>query len=875
MYTPKSYKIVQLPIQLIINNDYEIYSKEIESFDTYYVTDFYAGQATRIILNLLDIPLDEPDRIDELILIDLSNTTDDDLDELYDRGFMFNGRKYYLSERGASMARHNIISAIEGRIIRKFKRAALMDIDTSKKFVISKIQAYIGLLFSSCHTLENFRPYIVIVPDLKRTIPNQMVSFCREETAERNGKKYTQMKLVTEKQDLVMNLFDGGGIHSPKITQLIQKLLKIPESPTSIMWRAPLIKGMTHECDFISFAAERGIAHMTDIWGKKHSVTDVDIIMTESMYKGFKFFCKYNDYRDWELYWQAFDKYNHAFGVAKWNYAPEEEPVYTRLNYQVLQDIDVSGDEFVKIADFTKDLFQKIAAADDSIIWNFAGLTYKTKKDSETGLKYLSPPQTDDCFFKAILKNTDCLQDEQIQKHFYGLTRKYIDEMKCGKVYVKSSFRFLVPDLVALMEHAFGLSVQGCLKYGECFTQSVHDGIYDTEVIIERNPHLAKSEHCVLQGTDNELCRKWLGHLYNCVFLNTYDITCSRLSGADYDGDLGLVIKSCDCPIMRRGIDTTLPIVINIDEKATAIAEDYTAENIKKNIKFARKQKIGEMSNMDTCYDNKVSDNPELRRKWDEFSNIICICNAKEIDSVKTQVRVRVPRMIQKYAKPFPYFMRYAGDYYKRHKHFNMALSNMNRLCYNIEDWQKNIIWKRDTSAFDYSLYMNPNILIEEEKVQELISIYREYAKAIRCKKSSVSAHKHRWLQSEVRKKKKQCEKNGKPFDEKRAIRSCLRVYTPQFIDYKPIQDAAKDKCLKVIPDLSELATYLVYICYERIKTADKGFAWLIAGEGIVDNLKSVPHNIPLVVGKNEDFDFEYLGRFYKWQLYVHHENQL
>ena len=94
------------------------------------------------------------------------------------------------------------------------------------------------------------------------------------------------------------------------------------------------------------------------------------------------------------------------------------------------------------------------------------------------------------------------------------------------------------------MEHAFGLSVQGCLKYGECFTQSVHDGIYDTEVIIERNPHLAKSEHCVLQGVDNELCRKWLGHLYNCVFLNTYDITCSRLSGADYDGDLGLVIKS-------------------------------------------------------------------------------------------------------------------------------------------------------------------------------------------------------------------------------------------------------------------------------------------------------------------------------------------
>ena len=44
-----------------------------------------------------------------------------------------------------------------------------------------------------------------------------------------------------------------------------------------------------------------------------------------------------------------------------------------------------------------------------------------------------------------------------------------------------------------------------------------------------------------------------------------------------YDGDLVLVI---DEPIMLSGVDKNCPIVINIDEKMTALAEPVTKENI-------------------------------------------------------------------------------------------------------------------------------------------------------------------------------------------------------------------------------------------------------------------------------------------------------
>jgi len=53
------------------------------------------------------------------------------------------------------------------------------------------------------------------------------------------------------------------------------------------------------------------------------------------------------------------------------------------------------------------------------------------------------------------------------------------------------------------------------------------------ERLIERNPHICKSEHTILRGVDNELTQKYCGHLVNVGMVNCKSITPQRLNGAD------------------------------------------------------------------------------------------------------------------------------------------------------------------------------------------------------------------------------------------------------------------------------------------------------------------------------------------------------
>ena len=41
-----------------------------------------------------------------------------------------------------------------------------------------------------------------------------------------------------------------------------------------------------------------------------------------------------------------------------------------------------------------------------------------------------------------------------------------------------------------------------------------------------------------------------------------------------------------------------------------------------------------------------------------------------------------------------------------------------------------------------------------------------------------------------------------------------------------------------------------------------------MAGDGIVENIESVTHYIPLRVDDPNESEFEYLGRYYKWQMF-------
>ena len=274
--------------------------------------------------------------------------------------------------------------------------------------------------------------------------------------------------------------------------------------------------------DYEKFFEERGVRFITDIWGVQHDVSPGSeplMILTEGQYKGYSYFNKTGTIADWEEYWYQFKKYNHCFGIAKWQFDSDIEPLMTRGNYQILQDLELTYDEFKTLATPSIDWFEKITDGDPVYTYCFLGMF----ADKHKALN-------DYC--AAILKNPAMLQEEGVRTYIVNLLSKYRDDMKCGKIWLPGSFKFLAPDLIMLMEHIGGLPLEGALGADEfyCFDRR---GVMNGERLIERNPHICKSEHVILNATNSPLLEKYCSHLVNVCMLNCKSITPQRLNGAD------------------------------------------------------------------------------------------------------------------------------------------------------------------------------------------------------------------------------------------------------------------------------------------------------------------------------------------------------
>lgn len=518
MFAPKIYSVYKMPLRDIIKNDFCI-DESRESLNRYKVQQ----QDSSLLRHIRLITGHQSHFNPYIIFVDIDIKETWAISNIVIDGFVVNGKHYVMSERSASMTRTGILSFVDAEIEPELNKRITMDIEFDTT-VLSKFYSYRGLHLSACHNLEGFRPKIIVVPDLFRTITKQSIKYAYDETtefedSEGRQRTWTQKSIARGIRDIEINAFDGCGIHHPLISRQVEEILGSKTPMTSILWRMPWIKGVTHEIDYPSFYKARGVKYIKDIWGVEHDIDEPMIICTESMYKGFKHFKKYNDYRDWEHYWDMFEKYEHCIGIAKWNFTADEEPIYTRANYQILQDLDLPYEKFRSLANDSVDWVDKILHGDTIYTYCFLGMMAENHKPKNH-------------YIEAILKNPLMIKEPTVKKYLLTLLGKYRDDMKCGKIWIKSTFKFLVPDLIMLLEHIGGLETVGCLESNEFYSHDRNGSILG-ERLIERNPHICRSEHVILNGVENEQINTYCAHLDNVLMINSKSIIPQRLNGAD------------------------------------------------------------------------------------------------------------------------------------------------------------------------------------------------------------------------------------------------------------------------------------------------------------------------------------------------------
>lgn len=171
----------------------------------------------------------------------------------------------------------------------------------------------------------------------------------------------------------------------------------------------------------------------------------------------------------------------------------------------------------------------------------------------------------------------------------------------------------------------------------------------------------------------------------------------------------------------------------------------------------------------------------------------------------------------------------------------------MNRLCREIETWQKKSIrFKRTYKDFDYTIMIDDEFSYTQEQFEEVEKIFLAFCKEIaelgqdQFKLKNYDKYKN-WVND--------------------MYPSFTREDSMNFVfDWKFYYNKYKEMCYEVVNNEQALANIAVRLCYENHPNKSKKFIWQIASDGILLNIKQTKISLPK---RDESGQLEYLGRKY------------
>ena len=588
--------------------------------------------------------------------------------------------RYLAFERSGSMSRQARLSFIREDFYDAVRRRIMMDM-TLGDCQLSKLYAYNGLMLSSGIRIDGIgidRPHrVVVIDNPTRTERNVSVITVEDDGTQSSTRKYHR---VEKKEDIEITCFDGEGLISKEYARVVDEKLCGKKVHTSFQIRMPYVKGMLHEADFKDFLTLCGTDTITDLWGMEHSVRDVDVILTKSMFKGYGWLTASG--MNWEDYWAVFRKYRHALYIT--NVSKEKPEQATELNYQFLTTVSIQGDEF-RPADLPDgwdhspetDERNWLTKQTELRYYNLCAnpqfrQNYFLEKANRVG--WWERHQGRDQILAAVLKKNPSFINEPVYaKRLEDEADKIVEQYAVGRLIVAGDNRYLSGDLLDFL--AFLLPTVPPRKrrqrmfYSTVMTDHFPESSFyapqaayahDDACTLLRNPHIARNEELQLSFYDAKEERKqmrhyYFGHLTDVVMVDSNMLAAERLGGADYDGDM---IKTISDPILnacvRRNynlyryekhksltnIENIPLLMIPTAQPQIRNADDWEARF--ETVRSTFSSRVGQICN--AALDRSIiayneNSDAEERERCREETETLAILTGLEIDSAKSGIR--------------------------------------------------------------------------------------------------------------------------------------------------------------------------------------------------------------------------------------------
>lgn len=577
--------------------------------------------------------------------------------------------RYIAFERSASMSRENRLSFIRADVYEPLRERMMLGLHIGL-CQLSKLHAYNALLFTSGARYNDDTIFsdkrISVIKNPKSIIKNvPVVTVCSDDSAGAL-RKYTRVEKVT---DIRITEFDGEGFVSPRLAD------RLDAEHNSFQIRMPYIKGVVHRVDFAALLSELDVSYIVDMWGEKHSPAEVDIILTESMFKGLGWMTENG--LSWAEYLERCNKYRHALYISG---KDKTEPQNTtELNYQFLNTLSMTDDEFRP-----KDLplGWKSSPEYDRRHWITKTTEteyYRLVADHEARRKYF----TDELGEKESLSNRRRQRAELLTKNALFIDEPiYAGELKdraetllakyaVGKLSVAGDNRYLSDDLLRLIAGMVRDAVGEGASYRRLEREFIEDHFiyapqpnYETGeyYTVLRSPHIARNEEVLVKPmAASELREKYFSHLNYVIMVDSRSLIPERLGGADFDGDM---VKTIADPLINRCVmrsSTELPLLkIPAEQPLIADASDWYERFVM--VRNTLSSRVGQISNaaLDrgiVAYDENTADE-DKERCFHEVETL-AILTGLEIDSAKSGVKPDLSEYTEKKTARRSIFLRY------------------------------------------------------------------------------------------------------------------------------------------------------------------------------------------------------------------------
>ena len=575
---------------------------------------------------------------------------------------------YIAFERSGSMSRQAKLSFIRRDYYEPVRRRIMIDLHIDR-CQLSKLYAYNGLMLSSGVRIDGIeidRPHRVIVVNNPVFTESQLPVITVEGGEIKGGvRKYHRVEKRTDVNTLQ---FDGEGLISKEYAKVIDTVYCGRHGHHSFQIRLPYVKGMLHEVDFKDFLKSAGVHTVTDIWGEVHKVTDVDIILTKSQFKGYGWFTENG--KSWADYWDAFRRYHHGLYIT--NVSKEKPAAFTELNYQFLATLSIQAEEF-RPGDLPDGW--TYSPADDQRHWltketelayyNLCAnekyrLEYFLDKDFVRGSREYHLAQ-------VLKKNPLFIAEPYFTKQLEDRAEHILRQYAVGRLIVDGDNRFFSDDLLELLVSLLPDNIQRTSRQRTFYTSALLGSFkepvfyapkaayaYGDSCTLLRNPHIARNEEVQMMAhkAKDNMRQFYFGHLSDVVMIPSHTMTAERLGGADFDGDM---IKTIADPIVnqcvKRNYDSlphdplnprwNLPLLkIPAEEAQVRSTDDWHARF--ETVRDTFSSRIGQICN--AALDRSViayneNSDAEERQRHQEETELLAILTGLEIDSAKTGVR--------------------------------------------------------------------------------------------------------------------------------------------------------------------------------------------------------------------------------------------